>query len=110
MKKWALVGTIIAFSAALSMLIAPTSIAMPHPIDTSKTINPFGENVGIVFSSDSHKAKHPQPPVGGGGGEPEPPGQQQDRVDICHKGKTKSVPPEKVADHLAHGDTLGKCS
>ncbi len=109
MKKWALLGTIIAFSAALSMLIAPTSIAMPSLIDTSKTIDPFGENVGIVFSSDSHKLKHPQPPVGGGGGEPEPPGQQQDRVDICHKGKTKSVPAGDVARHLAHGDMLGKC-
>jgi len=117
MKKWALLGTIIAFSAALSMLIAPTSIAMPTLIDTSKTIDPFGENVGIVFSSDSHKVGHPEPgkkagtPGGGGGGAPpsDPPGQEQDRVDVCHKGKTKSVPPDKVADHLGHGDTLGKC-
>jgi len=109
MKKWALVGIILAFSASLSMLIAPTSIAMPHPIDTSKTIDPFGENVGIVFSSDSHKAKHPAP-GGPGAGDPDPGGQDQDRVDICHKGKTKSVPPEDVARHEAHGDDVsGPC-
>jgi len=110
MKKWALVGTIIAFSAALSMLIAPTSIAMPHPIDTSNTIDPFGENVGIVFSSDSHKTKHPAPgPPSGDPVEPQPPGQDQDRVDVCHKGKTKSIDPDKLEDHLGHGDSLGPC-
>jgi len=111
MKKWAILGTIIAFSATLSMLIAPTSIAMPTLIDTSKTIDPFGEDVGIVFSSDSHKFGHPPPGKPGGGGEPpeDPPGQEQDRVDVCHKRKTKSVPPDKVADHLAHGDTPGPC-
>ena len=108
MKKWALVGTIIAFSAALSMLIAPTSIAMPHLIDISKTIDPFGEDVGIVFSSDSHKPGHPAPgSKGPGKGDPDPPG--QDRVVVCHKGKTKFIDPNRLADHMGHGDTLGPC-
>ena len=104
MKKWAIFGAIIAFSAGLSMLIAPASIAMPHPIDTSQTIDPFGEDVGIVFSSDSHKTKHP--PQGGSGSAP---GQDQERVDVCHKGKTKSVDPDDLQKHLDHGDALGAC-
>ena len=108
MKKWAIFGAIIAFSAGLSMLIAPASIAMPHPIDTSQTIDPFGEDVGIVFSSDSHKTKHPAP-GGPGAGDPDPGGQDQDRVDVCHKGKTKSIDPDKLEDHLNHGDSEGPC-
>ena len=31
------------------------------------------------------------------------------KVPICHKGKTKFVPPPAVAAHLAHGDTPGPC-
>jgi len=106
MKKWALMGTIIAFTASLSMLIAPTSIAMPSLFDPSNTIDPFGENVAIVFSSDSHKPGHP-PPGSKGGGDPEPPGQQ--RVEVCHKDKTKFIDPNKLEDHLGHGDTEGPC-
>lgn len=30
-------------------------------------------------------------------------------VAICHRGKTIMVSPSAVADHLAHGDTLGAC-
>ena len=108
MKNWAILGTIIAFIAGLSMFLAPTSLAMPYLMETSKAIDPFGENVVIVISTDSHKTKHPAP-GGPGAGDPNPGGQDQVRVDVCHKGKTKSIDPSKVADHLAHGDTLGAC-
>ena len=110
MKNWAILGTIIAFIAGLSMLLAPTSLAMPYLIETSKAIDPFGENVVIVISTDSHKTKHPAPgSKGPGAGDPDPGGQDQVRVDVCHKGKIKSIDPSKVADHLAHGDKLGAC-
>lgn len=36
-------------------------------------------------------------------------GYGQDKVKICHKGKTKEVPAPAVPGHLKHGDTLGKC-
>jgi len=91
-------------------LTVPVTAAVTNPFDTSKTIDPFADNTGIVFSSDSHKLKHPAPgKPGGGGGEPEPPGQDQDRIDVCHKGKTKSIDPDKLGDHLAHGDSVGPC-
>ncbi len=80
MKKWALVGTIIAFSAALSMLIAPTTIsALPqHPVDTSKTIDEFGEDVKIYLDS-----KTP------GDGKKKPPGQKA-------PGQKGNPPPNKT--------------
>ena len=34
---------------------------------------------------------------------------QPDRVVICHKGATTSVPAPAVPGHLGHGDTLGPC-
>ena len=38
----------------------------------------------------------------GGGGD--------DRVQICHDGSTKSVPPVAVQAHLDHGDSQGPCA
>ena len=43
-------------------------------------------------------ARNPGSPVG-------PP----QKVTLCHKGRTISVPEPAVAAHLAHGDTLGPC-
>jgi hypothetical protein len=31
------------------------------------------------------------------------------KVAICHKGKTKMVPPPALKGHLKHGDKLGAC-
>ena len=111
MNSRALVGILVVAVSGILFMMAPASFAAPHPIDnTAAEIDPFGEKVGIGLSSDSHKKKHPAPgKPGGGGGEPDPPGQDQDRVDVCHKGKTKSIDPSKVGDHLGHGDTLGEC-
>jgi hypothetical protein len=36
-------------------------------------------------------------------------GYGQDRVTICHKGKTNVVAVPALAAHLAHGDTVGPC-
>lgn len=33
----------------------------------------------------------------------------KNKVPICHKGKTKMVPPPAVPGHRRHGDTLGPC-
>ena len=37
---------------------------------------------------------------GGGGNE---------KVDVCHKGKTITIPEKTLKSHLAHGDTAGPC-
>lgn len=34
----------------------------------------------------------------------------QNKVTICHKGKTKAVPEPALKGHLGHGDTLGACT
>ena len=39
-----------------------------------------------------------------------PGGGEDDRVQICHDGSTKSVPPVAVQAHLDHGDSLGPCA
>ena len=36
-------------------------------------------------------------------------GVQQDKVNICHKGKTLSIDVLSVQDHLDHGDKVGPC-
>jgi hypothetical protein len=33
----------------------------------------------------------------------------KDKILVCHKGKSKLVPFEKLDEHLAHGDTIGAC-
>ncbi|WP_435156447.1 hypothetical protein [Haladaptatus sp. DFWS20] len=33
----------------------------------------------------------------------------QNKVEICHKGRTIEVPPSAVDPHRAHGDTFGPC-
>ena len=33
-----------------------------------------------------------------------------DRVTVCHKGRTRTIPRPALAAHLAHGDTEGACS
>jgi len=88
MKKRVFLVTIIAIVSGLSLMIAPASIAFPHPIDTQQQIGEFGENVEFVLSN----------------------GSPEDKVTLCHKGKkTLSVNPDAVPAHLAHGDTLGPC-
>lgn len=32
------------------------------------------------------------------------------KITVCHKGKTKSVPPSALKAHLKHGDQLGPCA
>ncbi len=32
-----------------------------------------------------------------------------DRIAVCHKGQTKHISPDALADHLAHGDAEGAC-
>ena len=39
-----------------------------------------------------------------------PGGGEDDRVQICHDGSTKSVPPVAVQAHLDHGDSQGPCA
>ena len=97
MKNWALLGGIIALAGGLSLMLAPMSIAFPSPIDTQQQIGEFGENVQVVITS--HTPGHEEPPG--------PPG--KNRVDVCHKGRTITISPDAVPDHLAHGDTLGPC-
>ncbi len=53
MKKWALLSGIIAFTAILSLIIAPASTAFSNPFDTQKQLNEFGENVQILLLSHS---------------------------------------------------------
>ena len=36
-------------------------------------------------------------------------GNKNDKVQLCHKGKTICIDKESVPDHLAHGDQLGSC-
>lgn len=36
--------------------------------------------------------------------------QGQERVTICHRGRTMRVPRPAVQAHLNHGDTLGACT
>ncbi|MDO8492280.1 MAG: hypothetical protein Q7S34_01405 [bacterium] len=36
-------------------------------------------------------------------------GYGQDKVKICHKGKTLEVAAPAVQAHVKHGDTLGQC-
>jgi len=44
-----------------------------------------------------------------GSGTSVPGGVEDDRVQMCHNGKTKLVQPISVQAHLAHGDTAGPC-
>jgi hypothetical protein len=37
-------------------------------------------------------------------------GYGQNKVTICHKGKTMQVPEPAVKAHTGHGDTLGPCT
>ena len=37
-------------------------------------------------------------------------GYGQDKVMVCHKGKTMELPAPAVKAHLNHGDTVGACS
>ena len=36
-------------------------------------------------------------------------GEDQEKVTLCHKGKTLTVGVPAQAAHLRHGDTLGAC-
>ncbi len=33
----------------------------------------------------------------------------QDKVLVCHKGKTMELPPSALDGHLGHGDHRGRC-
>ena len=48
----------------------------------------------------------PSSPPAGETGEDEP---SEGKVTLCHKSKTHSVGEDAVAEHLAHGDTIGAC-
>jgi uncharacterized protein YraI len=45
----------------------------------------------------------------GDGSETPPPGQENHKVTICHKGHTITIDESALPAHLAHGDTLGAC-
>jgi len=51
MKKWALVSAIVVFTGILSLIISPSITAIPNPIDTTKKIGEFGENVPVFILS-----------------------------------------------------------
>jgi len=81
---------IVSISIFSAILIAPSTIAAPHPIDTHKELGEFGENVEVVLST--HTPDHPA------------------KITLCHKEKnTITVSPDALAAHLAHGDRLGPC-
>ncbi len=37
-------------------------------------------------------------------------GPKAGQILVCHRGRTRSLSPDALADHLAHGDTAGACS
>jgi len=79
MGKWALLTITLVLASGLSLMIAPaTTGALPqHPVDTSKTIDEFGEDVKIYLTDDTKKKKPPgkqgKPPPNKTPGEGEPP-------------------------------------
>ena len=82
MGKWALLTITLVLASGISVMIAPATIsALPqHPVDTSKTIAEFGENVKIYLHDKSPgdgKKKPPgkqgKPPPNKTPGEGEPP-------------------------------------
>jgi uncharacterized protein YraI len=46
---------------------------------------------------------------GDGSETPPPPGKEDHKVTICHKGHTITIDEHALPAHLAHGDTLGPC-
>ena len=74
-----------------SLMMSSTEAEIIPPIDTSKRIGEFGENVEVITSS--HTPSHP------------------DKVTLCHKEKkTITVSPAAMYAHLKHGDTVGPCT
>jgi len=77
-----------------SLMMPSTEAEIIPPIDTSKRIGEFGENVEVITSS--HTSSHDT-------GKPT-------EVTLCHKGKkTITVSENAVPAHLRHGDTVGPC-
>lgn len=33
----------------------------------------------------------------------------EERIEICHQGKTIKIDASELGDHLVHGDTVGRC-
>jgi|GEM_PF-6293606 len=82
--------------------IAPNNV--PGPIAPNKVVGPIAPNkVDGPAALNKEKAATPNAP----GIVRE---QQNDqRVTLCHNGRTIVVGQSGVAEHLAHGDTLGAC-
>jgi hypothetical protein len=68
----------------------------------------FQRNIDTASASLGNQP-NPRPPPSRPPPPRPPPSPQDDKVTICHKGKTISVPRQALNVHLRHGDTVGPC-
>ena len=75
-------------------LPAPTNTPLPAPTNTPA---PASTDTPVPAPTDTPAPAPTDTPVA------------DSKVVICHKGSTIEVSADAVADHLAHGDTMGAC-
>jgi hypothetical protein len=99
---YALLGTALATAGLLAVLV-PTRFVIAEQVTPPQTRT--GSFLGDEFQlGDTDWVE--DFPEEANEGSPVRPG----KVAICHKGMTMVVSQSAVANHLAHGDTLGPCS